>query len=795
MKRILIVLILLVFQSFAYKSSFDTVAMNRIILKRADTSITPAMFLMKDSANDTVKFLPYSSAKSGTADTSTWSKKPKIASADAADTNVLAFDKTDTTFKWLTRNQLRTAVDSVRKSDSASGSARFGGWTKARSDSMIFCDTPYVPYASTSQRYLKSMIRQNRLNIEISDTNPTFAGLGQLSKSWYGVASDPSSSNIYAVVRLEGLFKRTNGSGNFGLIYNTSGLNTNINGLTVTKTGNIYIAFSRSGPSDSGGLYIYDISEDTFAVYKKFWGTQSVNAVGCNNNGDIYVGLFGGKMYRQVAESGTFDSVAGNANWQDFAYDSITNDMYVSVYGGDIYKQTNSTGAFVGLGYTSRNYSGLCIDKSRSLLAAVQSVGVYKRIYGSTQLNIIYSNNQTWDGLCSDTNNGIYLGLSGGDVYYQGNSVKYIDSKLVIDASTSINGSLRLPAIGMYSKLTRMNPLDNSIDTTGIFYNPSGKYVDFPSMITLSDSNSYSVPGFIYRHVKTADSGTAATAFGLAIGNPGTGMSSAYGSWIYGESNAQGGRLQFACGDSGKIHFIAPKKTQAYFRWPRGHTLEKPNVEWRVDDTLYTGWRDSLATILQVGKNSDSSSFRLYGGKGSSSTYSEIEMGSGVSNRITISTDSLVLPENINISKGAYGNKFKITQEGGYAIKMINRTGATSVKGYLASPSPSYDTSCTLSTVNIPDNIGVFYESGIANGSETWVVVSGIADVYFVGNATRGHIARGFVTGDAGYVAGQALSEAVPSSPFATDKHFYEVGHVIQNRTGAGLAKCVLHQN
>jgi hypothetical protein len=146
-------------------------------------------------------------------------------------------------------------------------------------------------------------------------------------------------------------------------------------------------------------------------------------------------------------------------------------------------------------------------------------------------------------------------------------------------------------------------------------------------------------------------------------------------------------------------------------------------------------------------------------------------------------------------STGITSKKWKDTPEGGRAIKIVNRTGAASVKGYMVHPSPSYDTSCTLSIVDVPDPIGVVYDSGVANGSEMWVVTNGIADVYFIGSATRGHIARGFVTGDAGYVAGQALSEAVPSPPFATDKHFYEIGHVIQSRTGAGLARCVLHQN
>jgi hypothetical protein len=125
-----------------------------------------------------------------------------------------------------------------------------------------------------------------------------------------------------------------------------------------------------------------------------------------------------------------------------------------------------------------------------------------------------------------------------------------------------------------------------------------------------------------------------------------------------------------------------------------------------------------------------------------------------------------------------------------------NLTGGVSVKGEVVTAGSAVNNSVTKIVVDIPNPIGVFYESGIADGAEAWVVVSGIADVYFVGNTTRGHIARGFLTADgASYVAGQALSEAYPTSPFASDKHFYEIGHVLEARAGAGLAKCVLHFN
>lgn len=140
--------------------------------------------------------------------------------------------------------------------------------------------------------------------------------------------------------------------------------------------------------------------------------------------------------------------------------------------------------------------------------------------------------------------------------------------------------------------------------------------------------------------------------------------------------------------------------------------------------------------------------------------------------------------------------KVKFTVEGGLAVKLTNKTGGASVKGEVVEPSSTVSNAVSKIVKDVPDPIGVFYESGVADGAEVWVVVSGIADVYFVGDTTRGQLARGFLTADgASYVTGQAMAENVPTSPFASDKHFYEIGHTLESRTGAGLAKCILHFN
>lgn len=144
------------------------------------------------------------------------------------------------------------------------------------------------------------------------------------------------------------------------------------------------------------------------------------------------------------------------------------------------------------------------------------------------------------------------------------------------------------------------------------------------------------------------------------------------------------------------------------------------------------------------------------------------------------------------IELGAPNN---ITPIGGLFVRLINKTGAPSQKGCTVSLSSAGDNFFIKTVVGIPDCIGAVYDDGIADGNLCRVVISGIADVLFVGNTTSGNLARTFIATDPTADAGKALSEAVPSPPFATDKHFCEIGHVLDSRVGAGLARVNLHFN
>ncbi len=133
--------------------------------------------------------------------------------------------------------------------------------------------------------------------------------------------------------------------------------------------------------------------------------------------------------------------------------------------------------------------------------------------------------------------------------------------------------------------------------------------------------------------------------------------------------------------------------------------------------------------------------------------------------------------------------KFKITSIGGSAIKLTNKTGGVSVAGQLVAPysATAVDDAVKTATADSDEVIGVIYNTGVADGSEVWVVVSGIADVLMD--------AGGSARGDRIISSPTAGSADVWNTGGAVATHFLEIGHCLETRGGAGLAKAVLHFN
>lgn len=139
--------------------------------------------------------------------------------------------------------------------------------------------------------------------------------------------------------------------------------------------------------------------------------------------------------------------------------------------------------------------------------------------------------------------------------------------------------------------------------------------------------------------------------------------------------------------------------------------------------------------------------------------------------------------------KVTVNNKGCMTAMGGFAIKMTNKTGGNTVAGqiirvYTLTAINDAFTTCALNDTN---PIGIVLDAGVSDGSEAWVVVSGIADVLMdAGGASRGD--RIITSGNTGG------SGDVWNVGGAVATHFQEIGHCIESRGGtAGLARCVLH--
>jgi hypothetical protein len=135
-----------------------------------------------------------------------------------------------------------------------------------------------------------------------------------------------------------------------------------------------------------------------------------------------------------------------------------------------------------------------------------------------------------------------------------------------------------------------------------------------------------------------------------------------------------------------------------------------------------------------------------------------------------------------------------ITEEGGYAVRIINKTGATSVKGNVLELDGSTDLGVEKAGINDPDPCGIMYTAGVPDGGWVYMVVSGIAEVLYGTTVTRGTFSRTPVTADS-IAEGLAVNEALPTPPFSTDKHFMEIGHPLESIGAPGLAKTIVHFN
>ncbi|KKM93699.1 hypothetical protein LCGC14_1205850 [marine sediment metagenome] len=120
---------------------------------------------------------------------------------------------------------------------------------------------------------------------------------------------------------------------------------------------------------------------------------------------------------------------------------------------------------------------------------------------------------------------------------------------------------------------------------------------------------------------------------------------------------------------------------------------------------------------------------------------------------------------------------------------LTNKTGGNTVAGQLVAPysATAVDDAFKTALADSDEVFGIILDAGVADGSEAWVIVSGIADVFMD--------AGGSARGDRIIASATAGSGDVWNVGGAVATHFLEIGHCIETRGGAGLARCILHFN
>ena len=139
-------------------------------------------------------------------------------------------------------------------------------------------------------------------------------------------------------------------------------------------------------------------------------------------------------------------------------------------------------------------------------------------------------------------------------------------------------------------------------------------------------------------------------------------------------------------------------------------------------------------------------------------------------------------------SAGVGNSYFKITPEGGFAVRLTNMSGAVTVKGQIVGIKTGTNNAFDLTAVDATYNLGVVYEAGVEDAAECWVVVSGIAQVLMKNAAVRGQMCRIPLNNDVGGAAGYAMAAEQPGTASV-----YKIGDVLETAAAEVLCKVLLH--
>lgn len=141
-------------------------------------------------------------------------------------------------------------------------------------------------------------------------------------------------------------------------------------------------------------------------------------------------------------------------------------------------------------------------------------------------------------------------------------------------------------------------------------------------------------------------------------------------------------------------------------------------------------------------------------------------------------------------------NQVGISELGGVAVKLTNKTGVASVKGTIVEADGAVDDAFEVADADGNHHIGIVYDDGVADGSECWVIIYGIADVLLKDTtlSTRGNWV--YMSDVAGR-ANATLADPTAGGVAQLDQHMQEIGHCLESKAANTdvLARVCLHFN
>ena len=141
-------------------------------------------------------------------------------------------------------------------------------------------------------------------------------------------------------------------------------------------------------------------------------------------------------------------------------------------------------------------------------------------------------------------------------------------------------------------------------------------------------------------------------------------------------------------------------------------------------------------------------------------------------------------------------NHVGITELGGIAVKLVNKTGAASVKGTIVEADTTTDDAFKVADADGNHPFAIVYDDGVGDGSECWIIIYGIADV-LLKDATASTHGNWVQMSDVAGRADATVADPPAGGVAQLDNHMEEIGHCLESK-GADidvLARVCLHFN